>query len=75
MACQHCVRALETGAMAIFELVHFHGDDLPPGTDWVHVSEQVRDLSRHFNHKLLERGGFNGGNSQGVDGHPGEIPG
>lgn len=48
MACANCIRSVEQGALALFELAMLHGDELPAGTDWRAVANQLRDLVRHL---------------------------
>jgi len=45
MACTNCIRAIEQGAHALFELSMFDADELPADTDWRAVATKLRDLS------------------------------
>ncbi len=68
MACANCIRAVEQGAIALFELTVFHADELPAGTDWRAVATQLRDLSI-----TLKRAADAAGNTHVTEGNPQEV--
>ena len=75
MACTTCIRRVEAGALALFELVAFDRDELPPDTDWRGVAFLLRDLVLYLNAGQLPTGSTtNEGNSQEADGRTSEAP-
>jgi hypothetical protein len=45
MACQRCIVALESAGQVLHELVALDPDDLPPGTNWTAIAEQLVQLA------------------------------
>lgn len=73
MACEKCIRALEQGALVLFELSYLHGEELPPGTDWRGVASQLQDLSIALRRSHNTQGNHDGRDTKEVDGSAAEV--
>lgn len=65
MPCPTCIKSIEQGALALYELTYFHADALPDGTDWRQVAAQLRDLTI-----TLKRAAHAARNNHAAEGNP-----